>query len=142
MGEHVLAQDKCGEGIRSLQESKKAYNEAVLLAREYAKTKGPGTKAKPEQHPFFRRLLPIVDRTLAKCERENGFIYHQKVPYDAPDLEIKDKTFGLVSPESFEMPATSPLWTPVAYAAMDISENATEDKSKVRMCRSWLFIAI
>ena len=50
------------------------YNEAIGLAKEYAKTKGPGTQAKPEQHAFFRRLLPIVKRTLEKCERENGFM--------------------------------------------------------------------
>jgi hypothetical protein len=40
---------------------------------------GPGTQAKPERHAFFTRLLPILNRTLEKCERENGFIYHQKV---------------------------------------------------------------
>ena len=32
-----------------------------------------------------------------KCERENGMIYHQKVPYDPPELVLNDKTFGLVS---------------------------------------------
>ena len=53
---------------------KLGYNEAIGLAKEYAKTKGPGTQAKPEQHAFFRRLLPIVQRTLEKCERENGFM--------------------------------------------------------------------
>ena len=53
---------------------KLGYNEAIGLAKEYAKTKGPGTQAKPEQHAFFRRLLPIVKRTLEKCERENGFM--------------------------------------------------------------------
>ena len=50
------------------------YAEAIELAKEYAKTKGPGTQARPEQHTFFRRLAPIVKRTLEKCERENGFM--------------------------------------------------------------------
>ena len=50
------------------------YKEAQDLAREYSKTKGPGTQAKPEQHPFFKRLAPIVQRTLEKCERENGMM--------------------------------------------------------------------
>ena len=36
---------------------------------------------------------------LEKCERENGMIYHQKVPYDPPELVLNDKTFGLVSHE-------------------------------------------
>ncbi len=58
--------------------------------------------------------------------------YHQKVAYDPPDLEIKDKTFGLVSPEDYALPVTSPLWTAVAYAAFDISENAkTKEKKSV-----------
>ena len=50
------------------------YNEAIGLAKEYAKTKGPGTQAKPEQHQFFRRLATIIQRTLEKCERENGLM--------------------------------------------------------------------
>lgn len=131
-GESLLSQDKCGEAIRSLQESKKCYQEACELAKEYAKSRGVGTQAKPDQHKFFRRLAPIVNRTLEKCERENGLIYHQKVAYDPPDLSINDKTFGLVSPEMFELPKTAPLWTPVAYTAFDVAMNpdATEGKKK------------
>jgi hypothetical protein len=129
-GEAVLSQDECGAGIRSLKESQKCYSEAIELAKEYAKTKGPGTQARPEQHAFFRRLAPIVTRTLEKCERENGFIYHQKVPYDPPDLEIKDKTFGLVSPEEYSLPPTAPLWTPVAYAAFDVALDNDKAKSE------------
>lgn len=53
------------------------------------------------------------------------------MPYDAPDLEIKDKTFGLVKPEEFDLPAISGLWTPVAYASFDISLNPDEKKKKV-----------
>ncbi len=30
------------------------YKAAIESAKEYAKTKGPGTQAKPEQHMFFR----------------------------------------------------------------------------------------
>ena len=56
-----------------------------------------------------------------------NFSYHQKVPYDPPDLEVKDKTFGLVAPEEYALPTTAPLWTPVAYAAFDV---AMEDKSE------------
>jgi len=126
-GENLLAEDKCGEAIRALQESQKCFAQAVEFAKEYSKVKGPGTKAKPEQHAFFRRLAPIVKRTLEKCERENGLIYHQKVAYDPPELEIKDKTFGLVSPEAFELPTMSSLWTAVAYASFD---TALTDKEK------------
>ncbi len=58
------------------------------------------------------------------------FSYHQKVAYDAPDLEIRDKTFGLVSPEAFELPSLSPLWTAAAYASFDIALDPKEKKKK------------
>lgn len=50
------------------------YEEAGELCKEYGKTKGPGSQAKPEKHQFFRRLAPIINRTLEKCERENGMM--------------------------------------------------------------------
>jgi len=131
-GESLLAVDKCGEAIRSLQESKAMYENAALLATEYAKIKGRGTQAKPERHTFFKRLLPILNRTLEKCERENGFIYHQKVPYDPVELEMNDATHGLVAPEDFEIPPVAPLWTPMAYAAFDESKLTKEDKDKTK----------
>lgn len=58
--------------------------------------------------------------------------YHQKVPYDPPELVLSDKTFGLVSPEDYEWPSKSPLWTAVAYAAFDIAldPNSKEGKKK------------
>jgi len=133
-GENMLGQDKCGEAIRSLQESKKIYKEAIDGAKEYAKTKGPGTQAKPEQHQFFRRLAAIIQRTLEKCERENGLIYHQKVPYDPPELVLSDKTYGLVSPEPYEWPDRAPLWTAAAYAAFDVAldPDSKEGKAKAK----------
>jgi len=50
------------------------YAKAGQLAKEYASTKGPGTTAKPQNHLFFRKLSPIVQRTLERCVRENGFM--------------------------------------------------------------------
>merc|ERR1712029_363633 len=129
LGESLLAEDKCGEAIRCLQESKSCYSKAKLLATDYAKNKGPGTTARPEKHTFFRRLAPMLDRTLEKCERENGFIYHQKVPYDPVELPLNAQTHGLVAPETYEIPAVSPLWTSMAYAAFDSSKlDASKDK--------------
>lgn len=129
-GEASLAEDQCGDAIRSLQESRTCYAAAGEMAKEYNKTKGPGTQAKPDQHLFFKRLAPLLARTLEKCERENGFIYHQKVPFDPPELKLNEKTHGLVAPEPYELPAMSPLWTPVAYAAFDISKNLEKDPKK------------
>lgn len=127
-GQNLLNQDKCGDGIRALQEAKKKYEEAGQLCKDYSHTKGPGTQAKPEKHQFFRRLAPIVSRTLEKCERENGMIYHQKVPYDPPELEIK-ATYGLVAPDDYTLPPMAPLWTPVTYSAFDLTKNLSQDES-------------
>jgi len=129
-GEAVLAEDRCGDAIRCLQESTECLKKATAMATEYSKTKGPGTTARPEKHNFFKRLGPIVQRTLEKCERENGFIYHQKVPYDPVELPTNEKTHGLVAPETWEIPAVSPLWTALAYAAFDDSKLTENDKSK------------
>ncbi len=53
------------------------YELAQGYAGEYAKAKGSssgGTHARPEQHAFFWRLGPLIQRTLDKCERENGLM--------------------------------------------------------------------
>ena len=60
--------------------------------------------------------------------------YHQKVPYDPPDLEIKDKTFGLVAPEDYALPTMAPLWTPVAFAAFDVAMEDKNEKEKKKVC--------
>ena len=59
----------------------------------------------------------------------NIFSYHEKVPYDPPNLTISDKTFGLVSPEPFILVEMSNLWTAVAYAAFDVSNLAAAPPS-------------
>ncbi|XP_048259074.1 BRO1 domain-containing protein BROX-like [Haliotis rufescens] len=118
-GETLLAADKCGDAIRGLKESVTLYDKASLLAKEYATTKGPGTTARPADHVFFRRLGPVVKRTLEKCERENGLIYHQKVTYDPPQLELK-ATYGLVSPEDYQPPSMNPLWNVDSYSKFNV----------------------
>lgn len=125
-GENLLGQDRCGEAIRALQESQACYKRSIELCKEYAKTKGPACKVHPENHSFFKRLAPKIQITLEKCERENGFIYHQKIPDDPPELELK-ATYGLVSPNEVPMPSPSPLWTPVSYAAFDTPKTSAKD---------------
>ncbi|XP_055330077.1 BRO1 domain-containing protein BROX-like [Paramacrobiotus metropolitanus] len=127
-GENLLAQDKCGEAIKALQEANKAFDSSLELCKEYAKAKGVGSTVKPEQHIFFRNLRARVDRTLEKCERENGMIYHQKVPDVPPELEMK-ATFGLVSPETFTLPPLHPQWTPATYKAFDLGQIKRENKN-------------
>lgn len=47
---------------------------ASKLCDQYARTKGAGTIARPERHPFFQKLGPMVKLHLDKSERENGFM--------------------------------------------------------------------
>ncbi|XP_071043249.1 BRO1 domain-containing protein BROX-like [Parasteatoda tepidariorum] len=127
-GENLLAQEKCGDAVRALQESEKCYESASKLCKEYINIKGPGISAKLDTHLFFRKLGPLIKRTLEKCERENGFIFHQKVPAEPVALEIK-ATYGLVSPEEFELPNVNVIWTPVAYAAFDSPKMPSDPSS-------------
>lgn len=128
-GQTLLASDKCGEAIRSLQEAEKLYSKAEALCKEYGEMKGPGTTAKPSGHLFFRKLGSLVKNTLEKCQRENGFIYFQKVPADAPQLDLK-ANYGLVEPLPFEFPVLNPQWTPETLAAFDLTKRPKDDNAK------------
>jgi hypothetical protein len=65
-------------------------------------------------------------RIRPKIPQKDDIIYKYfvtiKVPFDPVELEMNNKTQGLVSPEAFQLPPISPLWTPVAYAAFDESK--------------------
>jgi len=50
------------------------YKKAEAISREYSSTKGPGTTARPWQHPFFLKLGPIIKKKLEKANHENGFM--------------------------------------------------------------------
>lgn len=123
LGESLLEQEKCGDAIRALNESEKHFNRATKLCRDYSNIKEAvknGMNAKIDEHLFFRNLRPLVSRIKEKCLRENGFIFHQKVPDDCAALETK-ATHGLVAPEEFHLPPLNDLWTSDAYFAFDIA---------------------
>lgn len=128
-GQTLLSADKCGDSIRSLQESEKLYGKAEALCKEYGQTKGPGTTAKPSGHLFFRKLGTQIKNTLEKCQRENGFIYFQKVPTELPAMELK-ANYGLVEPVPFEFPSMSPQWTPETQAGFDLTKRPKDDAAK------------
>lgn len=65
-GENLLALEKCGDAVRALKEAEKYYSATVEIGKEYSKAKGPGKGAKPEEHLFFRKLNPLIKRTLGK----------------------------------------------------------------------------
>ncbi|KAM8846900.1 BRO1 domain-containing protein BROX isoform 1-T1 [Synchiropus picturatus] len=128
-GQTLLASDKCGEAIRSLQEAEKCYSRAEELCKEYRQTKGPGTTAKPSEQLFFRKLGGLIRNTLEKCQRENGFIYFHKVPAEPPVLELK-ASYGLAEPVPFEMPPLNEQCTPEVYATFDLTKGPKNDKAK------------
>uniref|UniRef100_A0A8C6V2V8 BRO1 domain-containing protein BROX n=1 Tax=Neogobius melanostomus TaxID=47308 RepID=A0A8C6V2V8_9GOBI len=128
-GQTLLAGDKCGEAIRSLQEAEKCYARAESLCKEYRQTKGPGTTAKPSEQLFFIKLGGLIKNTLEKCQRENGFIYFHKVPAEPPTLELK-ASYGLAEPVPFELPPLREQCTPEVYATFDLTKGAKNDKAK------------
>lgn len=120
-GETLLGEDQCGKAIRALQESDKLYKKAEAISREYSSTRGPGTTARPWQHPFFLKLGPIIKKKLEKANHENGFIYFHKIPAEPPELELK-ATHGLASPQEFSMPSPHAMWSADTYAGFDASK--------------------
>jgi len=127
-GEALLGEDKCGEAIKSLQEAEKCYTMAGLLCKEYASAKGAGTSARPGDHQFFIRLGPIVKKRLEKATHENGFIYHQKVPTETPELETT--AVGIASPIEFSMPSISPRWKAEIFKAFDAGKSKPQMSGK------------
>lgn len=49
-------------------------DKTIKLCEKYARVKGPGSIARPEHHPFFQKLAPLIKLHLEKSERENGFM--------------------------------------------------------------------
>lgn len=52
--------------------------------------------------------------------------YFQKVPAEAPQLELK-ANYGLVEPVPFEFPALNTHWTPETVAAFDLTKRPKDD---------------
>ncbi|VDN45039.1 unnamed protein product [Gongylonema pulchrum] len=108
LGENLLSEDRCGEAVRACKEGISCFDIAIDIVSKYSNATGPGLSAKPESHLFFRRIRPLLERHMQKAERENGLIYHQKVPDICPEPEGKP-TFGLVEAEPFILPPVSPV---------------------------------
>ena len=70
LGAELLASDRCGEAIKCMENSQKLYGETEEQCRLYGETAGPGTRAEPERHRFFKNLGAIIKRVAEKCQRE------------------------------------------------------------------------
>lgn len=57
--------------------------------------------------------------------------YFQKVPTDAPQLELK-ANYGLVEPVPFAFPPASAQWTPEALATFDLTKRPKDDSVRAR----------
>ncbi|KHJ79050.1 hypothetical protein OESDEN_21313 [Oesophagostomum dentatum] len=130
LGEALLKDDKCGEAVRACKEGISEFEIARDFASKYASAPGPGTRIKPEDHTCFKRIKPLLLRHLEKAERENGFIYHQKVPEECPKLE-SDPGYGVAKPDPFQYPAPAEIWTPAVYSSFNLSKISMPDFSKI-----------
>ncbi|CAI5451023.1 unnamed protein product [Caenorhabditis angaria] len=131
LGQSQLSEDKCGDAVRSCKTGMSEYSIAKEMAAMYAVAPGPGSRIKPEQHLFFRKIEPLLNRHLEKAERENGFIYHQKVPDEVATLD-SEITYGIAKPEEFKYPRPAEIWNTAVYAAFDISKATMPDFSKMK----------
>uniref|UniRef100_A0A915CLV4 BRO1 domain-containing protein n=1 Tax=Ditylenchus dipsaci TaxID=166011 RepID=A0A915CLV4_9BILA len=135
LGESLLLEDKCGEAVRACKEGITSYQLAEELCVKYANARGPGFLAKPEKHLFFRRIQPLLNRHLEKAERENDFIYHQKVPNEIPLLEDK-AMYGLAKSEVFTYPAPAENWSSASYTAFDLTKAMMPDFGKAKKAKA------
>jgi len=83
-GVHLLeTEEKCGESIVVLNEGLVHINQATQLAKEYDKIK-PKTKLHLEESAPFEKIKKLLNERKAKSERENGMIYHARLPEECP----------------------------------------------------------
>lgn len=137
LGQSQLAEDKCGDAVRSCKQGIAEYAVCKEMADAYATATGPGTRIKPEQHLFFRKIKPLLERHLEKAERENGFIYHQKVPDVVEQLD-GEANYGLAKPEPFVYPPQAEVWNSSVYNAFDLSKSQMPDFSKMKKSKTKL----
>lgn len=65
-----------------------------------------------------------------------SYSYFQKVPAEAPQLELK-ANYGLVEPVPFEFPALNAHWTPETLAAFDLTKRPKDDTVRNLMYSSF-----
>lgn len=78
---------------------------------------------------FFFRTACRTCRDRALCFKYFAvfcYSYFQKVPAEAPQLELK-ANYGLVEPVPFEFPALNAHWTPETLAAFDLTKRPKDD---------------
>ena len=96
------------------------------------------TRKNAGKFKFHEFSVLNITKFFANFLKLRFFSYHQKVPYDPPELVLSDKTYGLVSPEPYEWPERAPLWTAAAYAAFDVALDPDSKEGKAKAVRIFL----
>lgn len=126
-GNTELEKEECGVAVKCLQHAKDKFIECGKICEVYKKTSGAGNSVQPDTSIFFLNYGADLKRILDKAERENGFIYHQKIPDKLKELDLK-ATHGLAEPEAFSLPNKSPRWGPELLAAFDLSSVSNKEE--------------
>ena len=82
--------------IESTVENVKKDNWCFTVLTEHSRTSEKVLLIKCQ--PSKRKELA---RALEKADRENGFLYHQKIPDELPDLGDLKPTHGLAKPDPY-----------------------------------------
>lgn len=134
-GMKLFSEEKCGESIKAFQQARDALRDSIGFAKKFNRS---GYKKfsyhtnmahDPTDHKLFKELKRDLDIAEEKAVRENGFIYHQKVPTDKIDPCAPK---SLVSPEEFVLPPLNALWEKAEFDVKKIpfkGESTTADKA-------------
>lgn len=76
-------EEKCGESIVVLNEGLLHITQATHQAKEYDKIK-PKTKLRLDESAPFEKIKKLLNEKKAKSDRENGMIYHARLPEECP----------------------------------------------------------
>jgi len=120
-GVSELEKEECGTAVKCLQYARDQFINCGKICEQYKKQSGAGNTVHPDKAVFFLNYGAELKRHLEKAERENGFIYHQKIPEKLPELNLK-ATHGLAEPEAYSLPEKSSRWGPELLSAFDLSE--------------------
>jgi len=129
-GLSLLADEKCGPAVSCLRFAKSEFLKCEKLCKEYRSSTGAGHTVKPDEAIFFLNYGKELARALEKAERENGFIYHDKIPDTLPDLGEMKATHGLAAPEPYHITEKSERWNAELLAAFDLSQKSEREERR------------
>jgi len=132
-GLDLLSQDKCGDAVKCLQEAKSEFLRCEKKCKEYKSSTGAGHTIKPDEAVFFHNYGKELARALEKADRENGFLYHQKIPDVLPELGDLKPTHGLAKPDPYTIVEKSPRWNEELLAGFDLSQKSKKEETKEKV---------